>query len=165
MRAGKRSLATSQFPAWLRHQRSRGNSQPTILALVTVVTGPGPEPRPAKLKTQRASTAANRPARGRRIWLPEDCRVGEQDIAAACICRRHPDEGIKLSIPRGGEWMRPGQIDRLPGQNMNGRRIFCCQRIVRQMQMKVERAHSVQQTQRVEILVDSEERRSDRSPG
>src|SRR6478672_10045896 len=54
--------------------------------------------------------------------------------------------------------MRPGQVDRLPGQNMNGLRIFCCQRIVRQMQMEVERGHSIQQTQLVEILVDGKRR-------
>ena len=43
-----------------------------------------------------------------------------------------------------------------PGQDMNGFRIFCCQRIVRQMQMEVERGHSIQQAELVEILVDGE---------
>ena len=52
--------------------------------------------------------------------------------------------------------MRPGQVDRLPGQHMNGLRVLGRQRIVRQMQMEVERGHSIQQTQLVEILVDGQ---------
>ena len=72
--------------------------------------------------------------------------------------RRHPEERIELPIPRGGERMRPGQVDRLPGQNMNGLRILCRQRVVRQVQMEVERGHSIQQTQLVEVLVDGQGR-------
>ena len=61
---------------------------------------------------------------------------------------------IELRVPRGGEWMRPGQVDRLAGQNMNGLRVLRRQRVVRQVQMEVERGHSIQQTQLVEILVE-----------
>lgn len=88
----------------------------------------------------------------------EDGRIGERYVAAPAALRRYPEERIELSIPRGGEWMRPGQVDRLRGQNTNGIRIFCRQRVVRQMQMEVERSHSIQQTQFVEILVGGERR-------
>ena len=52
--------------------------------------------------------------------------------------------------------MRSGKIDRLRRQNMNGLRVLCRQRVVGQMQMEVERGHSIQQTQFVEILVDGQ---------
>src|SRR5262249_1498791 len=54
--------------------------------------------------------------------------------------------------------MRPGKIDRLPRQNMNGLRVLCRQRIVGQVEMEVERSHSIQQTWFVEILVEGQGR-------
>src|SRR5262249_26085120 len=86
----------------------------------------------------------------------EDRRVGEQDIATAVTLRRQPDARIELPIPRSGEGMRPGEVNRLPGQDMDGFRVLGRQRLVRQMQMEVERDHSIQQSQFIEILVDGQ---------
>src|SRR5262249_53513717 len=54
----------------------------------------------------------------------EDCRIGEQDVAAPTTFRRHPDARIELPISRRRERVRPGRVDRLPGQHVNGLRVL-----------------------------------------
>src|SRR5262249_19754076 len=83
----------------------------------------------------------------------EDRRVGEQDIAAAVTSRRHPDARVDVPIPGGRERMRPGEVDRLRRQDMDGLRVLGRLRVVRQMEMEVEDRHTIQQAQRVEIPV------------
>ena len=58
---------------------------------------------------------------------------------------------LNSRLPATVERMRTGQIDRLPGQHMNGRGVIGCQRIVRQVHMEVERRHALSHTAFVQV--------------
>ncbi len=66
--------------------------------------------------------------------------------------KTNPDEGVELPAPGGGGTARTVQVDRLVGQGRRADLLSCSRRrVVRQMQMEVERGHSIQQAQLVEI--------------
>ena len=88
----------------------------------------------------------------------EDCRVREQGIAATVALWRHPDQRIELSVPRGRKRMRPLQIDRLRAQYVDRLRVVGRQSVVREMQMEIERGHSVQQAAFIQFSVDGQGR-------
>src|SRR4051794_15376225 len=88
---------------------------------------------PESLQTLRASKQRR-----------ENGRIGEQDVATAVTLRRHPEARIELPVSRGRERVRPGQINRLPAQYVNGFVVLGRQRIVGQVQMEVERCDPVQ---------------------
>ena len=75
--------------------------------------------------------------------------VDDQDIAGPLTVRRHPEERIERGRAGDGERMGPLEVDRLLGQDMNGRPPRGGQLVVRQMRMEVERRDAFQQTAQI----------------
>src|SRR5262245_25920761 len=71
----------------------------------------------------------------------EDGGVCHQHITRSVAAWRHPEEHIELPVSRFCERMRPGHVDRLSGQNVNGPGVIGSHRVVRQMHMKVKGGH------------------------
>ena len=74
----------------------------------------------------------------------EDRGVGQQHIARPVAARGHPEEHVELPVSRFGERMRPRQVDRLPGQDVNGFRVVGRHGIVRQVHVEVEGGHPLE---------------------
>ena len=65
---------------------------------------------------------------------------------------RHPKKHIELFVSRLDERMRPGDVDRLPGQHVDRLWVVRGDRIVRQMHMEVEGRNAGEPSSRVQIL-------------
>src|SRR5215211_1883313 len=81
----------------------------------------------------------------------KDCQVRKHDVPGARSRRWHPEEAIKFGVSGFDKRMRPGQINRLPGKNPNCARIFRCQRIMRQVLVKIEGRYVREPTMPVEV--------------
>ena len=68
----------------------------------------------------------------------------EQDVAAACAARRHPEEGIELLVPGPGKWVRYGWLDSLLPQYPDRFGIIGRHRIMRQVRVEIERGYAFQ---------------------
>src|SRR6476620_3144599 len=81
----------------------------------------------------------------------EDCRVCEQDVAAACAARRHPEEGIEFLVPGPGKRVRYRRLDCLLPQYPDRFGIIGRHRIMRQVRVEIERGYAFQPAARVEV--------------
>src|SRR5262245_19908524 len=86
----------------------------------------------------------------------EDSGVCQQHITRSVAARRHPEEHIELPVPRFCERMRPGHIDRLSGQNMNGPGVIGCQCVVRQVHMEIEVCYSLEPAFGIQVFRDGQ---------
>ena len=92
----------------------------------------------------------------------EDRGVGHQYVAGAFPGGRHPQERVELGVAGLGEGVRrPGEVDRLPGQDADDVRFVGRHRVVRQVRVEVEGGHPVQPPPGVQVPVDRQ--RSDLS--
>src|SRR6185436_8280808 len=80
----------------------------------------------------------------------EVCGVDQQDVAGPGAARGKPEERVELPVPRSREGVRPRQVDRLPGQDMDGLRVLGRQRVVRQVGVEVERGDPREEAARIE---------------
>src|SRR4029077_8913052 len=77
--------------------------------------------------------------------------IDQNDVSRPLLVRRHPQEAIKLPVTRLGERVRTFEVDRLPGQHLDGvpaSRQF----IVWQMRMEIESGNVLQKAKTVEVV-------------
>ena len=88
----------------------------------------------------------------------EDSGVCEEDISRPLAVWRHPEERVEFCISRCGEWMRPLEVNRLLCEDVNQAVFIAGYRVMRQVWMEVEGGHSVQEAQRIQVLIYGERR-------
>lgn len=69
----------------------------------------------------------------------EDRRIRQENVPRSFVNRRHPQEHVELAVAGLNEGVRPGHIDRLPCQDMDGFWIVCRNRVMREVHVKDER--------------------------
>ena len=68
----------------------------------------------------------------------EHRRIDHQHVAGTVAARRHPDERVELLVSGVREGMRPGEVDGLLAENVDGPRVVRRHRVVRKVQVKIE---------------------------
>src|SRR5947209_7474795 len=63
----------------------------------------------------------------------ENRGVGDQNLSGPLAAGWKPNQRVELGVSRGDKRVRPGQVDGLPGEDMDGFRVFGRHLIMRQV--------------------------------